>query len=194
MNENSFICIKINSWLSTIEFRQHFFLSIDFFSIIIISTADSLLIWSDQNEILSALISIIDFIQINILTADFFLIKQRLCQHSFLSLTHTEQFFQQLIFFWSNGGSVSTPSYHRLIQVNFFNNWFFLIKWRLCQHSFLSSAYTDQILIFFSWNNPSKTTLYEDFWWFSYRRIFSSIFFHELNFEFYFNSFYRWNK
>ena len=28
----------------------------------------------------------------------------------------------------------------------------------------------------FSWNNPPKTTLYEDFWWFSYRRIFSPIF------------------
>ena len=31
INENSFICIKINNWFSTIKFRQHFFLSIDFF-------------------------------------------------------------------------------------------------------------------------------------------------------------------
>ena len=136
MNENNFICIKINSWLSTIEFRQHFFLSIDFF---LSSSFQQLilsnLIWS--NEIPSAFLSITGFIQINILTANFFEIKRK-----------------------------------------------------LRQHSFLSSAHTDQIWIFFSWNNPSKTTLYKNFWWFLYRRIFPLIFLHGLNFEFHFNSFY----
>ena len=54
------------------------------------------------------------------------------------------------------------------------------------QHPFLPSAHTGQIWTFFSWNNPPKTTLYENFWWFSYRRIFPPIFLHELNFEFQF--------
>ena len=97
--------------------------------------------FSDLTKISSALIFIIDFIQINISTTDFFKIKREFRQHSFLSSTHT-----------------------------------------------------DQIWIFFSWNNPPKTTLYEDFWWFSYRRIFPPIFLHGLNFEFYFNSSYQWDE
>ena len=68
------------------------------------------------------------------------------------------------------------------------------IKRGFCQHLFLSSIQTDQIWIFFSWNNPPKITLYEDFWWFSYQKIFSSIFLHGLNFEFYFNLFYQWDE
>ena len=122
MSENSFICIKINNWFSTIEFRQHFFLSIDFFFIIIILTADLSLIWSDQT---------------------------RFCQHSFLSSISYRSTFQQLIFsdqteissalffiidsyrsifstagfFWSNKGPASTSFYHRFIQINFFNSW-----------------------------------------------------------------------
>ena len=77
---------------------------------------------------------------------------------SFYHRSHTDQHFNS----WPpeiNGNSASTPFYHRSIQANI---WFF-----------------------FSWNNPPKTTSYEGFWWFSYRRIFPPIFsFMRLNFEF----------
>ena len=99
--------------------------------------------------------------------------------------------FQQLISLIKRS-FVSTLFYHWFHTDQHFNSWFFSKKFR--QHSFLSSIHTDQIWIFFSWNNFSKTTLYGNFWWFSYQKIFSSIFFHELNFEFYFNSFYQWDE
>ena len=96
------------------------------------------LIWS--NEISSAPISIIDFIQINISIADFF---------------------------WSNEDSVSTPFYHRFIQINFFNSWFFLIKWGPRQHSFLSSIHTDQffqqLTLFWSNENSASIPFYHRF-------------------------------
>ena len=182
MNENNFICIKINNWfqydripsasLSTIinfnswsfeqSFRQHSFLS----SAPYRPNSNS---WPprDQTEPPPAPIPIIG---------------------SYRSIFSTAGLFR------SNGSSASTLFYHRPIQANFFNSWPFSIKWGLCQHSFLSPAHTGQILILFSWHNPPKITLYENFWWFSYRRIFSSIFLHELNFEFYFNSFYQWDE
>ena len=182
MNENSFICIKINSWpqydrtssafLSIIinfnswfseqGFRQHFFLSS-------VSYRPNFNSWffRDQTGPSSAFISIID---------------------SYRSIFSTAGSSR------SNEGLASTPFYHRLIQVNLFNSWPLSIKWGLRQHPFLSSAHTGQILILFSWNNLPKTTLYEDFWWFSYRRIFPPIFLHELNFEFHFNSFYQWDE
>ena len=121
MNENSFICIKINSWLSMIESRQHFFLSIDFLSIIIISTADPL--WSDLIKRSSA--STHAYHRSH--TDQHFnswslLIKRRPRQHLFLSSTHTGQSLQQLTFFWSDEGLASIPFYHRPIQAKF---WFF---------------------------------------------------------------------
>ena len=114
--------------------------------------------------------------------------------HSFFIIIHFNSwsFFSDLI--KSNENFVSILLYHQFHTDQHFNNWFFEIKRKFRQHSFLSSIHTDQIWIFFSWNNPSKTTLYGDFWWFSYRRIFSSIFLHELNFEFHFNSSYQWNE
>ena len=148
MNENNFICIKINSWFQYDRIPSVFFSIKRFF-----------------------FISIIFFLSSFILTANP---------------------FSDLI--RSNEDFVSISFYHRFHTDQHFNSWLFKIKRKPRQHSFLSSIYTDQIWIFFSWNNPPKTTLYEDFWWFSYRRIFSSIFFHDLNFEFHFNSFYQWNK
>ena len=121
MSENSFICIKINSWLSTIGPRQHFFLSIDFLSIIIISTADPL--WSDL--IKRSSVSTHAYHRFH--TDQHFnswplLIKRRPRQHPFLPSTHIGQSLQQLIFLWSNEGSASTSFYHRPIQIKF---WFF---------------------------------------------------------------------
>ena len=105
MNENSFICIKINSWLSTIGFRQHFFLSIDFFFIIIISTADLPLIWSDQT---------------------------RFSQHSFLSSISYRSTLQQLTFFDQTKASSAFFSIKRLFFyqlfffiIIYFNSWLF---------------------------------------------------------------------
>ena len=97
MNENNFICIKINSWFHKISsaffFIKRFFLSIIFFyHHHFNSWFSSDLIW--LNEVSSALIFIIDFIQINISTVDFFLIKRKSRQYFFLSLIHTDQFFQ----------------------------------------------------------------------------------------------------
>ena len=69
-----------------------FFLLIDSFSIIIISTADFPLLWSDQTE-------------------------SR--QHPFLSSIPYRSTFQQLTLFWSIESPASTPSYHRFIQINF---------------------------------------------------------------------------
>ena len=121
MSENSFICIKINSWLSTIGLRQHFFLSIDFLSITIISTADPL--WSDLIKRGSASTHVYHRSH----TDQHFnswppLIKRGLRQHSFLSPAHTDQSLQQLAFLWSDEGLASTPFYHRPIQAKF---WFF---------------------------------------------------------------------
>ena len=80
MNENNFICIKINNWFSTkglvSTFFYHRFRTNQFFQ---------QLIFFDQMKISSAFLSIIDFIQINISTADFFEIKRKFRQHSFLS-------------------------------------------------------------------------------------------------------------
>ena len=130
MSENSFICIKINSWLRRIPpapLSTTGFVQVNLFN----SWPLSDLIRSDQTKISSAFLSTTDLIQINISIAD-------------------------------------PPG----------------IKREPRQHSSLSSAHTDQIWIFFSWNNPPKTTSYKDFWWFSYRRIFPPIFLHGLNFEF----------
>ena len=121
MNENSFICIKINSWFSTIELRQHFFLSTDLLSIIIISTAGPL--WSDLIKR--------NFVSTHVYHRSHtdqhfnswsFLIKRGPRQHPFLSPIHTDQSFQQLILFWSDEGLASTPFYYRPIQAKF---WFF---------------------------------------------------------------------
>ena len=121
MNENSSICIKINSWLSTIGSRQHFFLSIDFFFIIIISTAGPF--WSDL--IKRSSVSTHAYHRFH--TNQHFnswpsLIKRKFRQHPFLSSTHTDQSLQQLIFFWLNEGFASISFYHRPIQIKF---WFF---------------------------------------------------------------------
>ena len=98
-----------------------FFLSIDFFFIIIISTADFFLIWSDQTKfrqhsLLSSISyrsifqQLIFFDQTKIPSAFFFIID------SYRSIFSTADFF------WSNENSASTPFYHRLIQIKF---WFF---------------------------------------------------------------------
>ena len=77
MNENSFICIKINSWFqydrisSAFFFIKRFFLSITFFRSSFISTAGPFF-WSDQ-------------------------IKRGFRQHSFLSSISYRSTFQQLI-------------------------------------------------------------------------------------------------
>ena len=119
MNENNFICIKINSWFeydrvpSTLLFIIDF-VQINFFN----SWPSSDLIWSDQTKISQAPLSIIDFIQINISIADLS-IKWKLRQHLFLPSTHTGQFFQQLTFFWSNENSASILFYHQFIQIKF---------------------------------------------------------------------------
>ena len=85
----------------------------------------------------------------------------------------------------SNGGFVSIPSYHRSHTDQHFNSWLFEINGNFASTPFYHRLIQVNIWFFFSWNNPSKTTSYEGFWWFSYRRIFSSIFsFMELNFEF----------
>ena len=72
MNENSCICIKINSWFQYNKASLAFlfiigFVSINFFN----SWSPSDQIKSDQTEISSAFLSIIDFIQINISITDF---------------------------------------------------------------------------------------------------------------------------
>ena len=78
MSENNFICIKINSWLQYDKISSAFFFikrssfyQSFFFIIIYFNSWPPPLIWSDQTEVSSAFISIIDFIQINISTADF---------------------------------------------------------------------------------------------------------------------------
>ena len=121
ISENSFICIKINSWLSTIESRQHFFLSMDSFFIIIISTAGPL--WFDliKRDPVSTH-AYHRFHTDQHFNSWLFLIKRGLRQHSFLSSAHTGQSFQQLIFFWSDEGPASIFFYHRFIQAKF---WFF---------------------------------------------------------------------
>ena len=89
MNENSFICIKINSWFNTIRFRQHFFLSIDFF----LSSFQQLVsLWSDlikRNFVSTSFYHRFHTGQIS--TADFFEIKRSFRQHSFLSSIYTDQ-------------------------------------------------------------------------------------------------------
>ena len=130
MNENSFICIKINSWFSTKDpastpfyhrprTDQFFQQLASLWSDLIRSNEDSVSIpfyhrfhtdqhfnsWpSDQMRAPPVPLPTTDSIQTNISTAGPF---------------------------WSNGGPVSTPSYHRLIQVNLFNSWPPLIKWGL---------------------------------------------------------------
>ena len=135
MNENNFICIKINSWLSTIELRQH----------------------------------------------------------PFLSSIHTDQFFQQLVFLWSNESFASTLFYHRFHTNQHFNSWFLRNQTRISS-SLISiidpyRSTSDQLVL--RCNRTSASTFvnrsidhkfwsYKDFfWWFSYRRIFSPIFLHE---------------
>ena len=128
MSENSFICIKINSW------PQYY-------------------------RVPSAFLSIIGSVQVNFFNS-WSLSDQMgaFASISFYHRFHTDQHFNSWLF-EINGNSASTSFYHRFIQVN--------------------------IWLFFSWNNPPKTTSYGDFWWFSYRRIFSPIFFFmKLNFEF----------
>ena len=131
MNENNFICIKINSWFRRTPSTSLFiidFVQINFFN-------SWSLLWSDQIRLNESFVSI-----------------------SFYHRLHTDQHFNSW-FFEINENFVSISSYYRPIQINI---WFF-----------------------FSWNNPSKTTSYEGFWWFSYRKIFSPIFFFmKLNFEF----------
>ena len=111
INENSFICIKINSWLSTIGPRQH----------------------------------------------------------PFLSSAHTGQFFQQLALppIWLDGIKRELRQHFFLPPIPYRSIIStadsFEIKRGSRQHSFLSSAHTGQIWIFFSWNNPPKTTLYGGF-------------------------------
>ena len=178
MNENSFICIRINSWLSTVELRQHLFLSLAHTGQILqqlapqsigglastlsyhrLIQAKSFNSWSHprmgpRQHLFLPLISYRP--KFDQLTFSFFLREPR--QHCSLSSAHTGQFFQQLVFFWSNGGPVSIHSYH----------WF----------------RTDQILIFAAEITLRKQRYMEVFWWFLYRRIFSLIFFHELNLNF----------
>ena len=69
----------------SIEFRQHFFLSIDFFSIIIISTVDFL------NRISISISFYHRFYTDQISTVDFFEIKRSFRQHLFLSFIYTDQ-------------------------------------------------------------------------------------------------------
>ena len=127
----------------------------------------------------------LQLIQYDRVSSIFFFINQSLLYHYYLN----SWLFSDLI--WSNEVSSALLFITDLIQINISTADSFLINRRFRQHSFLLSAHTGQILIFFSWNNPPKTTLYEDFWWFSYWRIFLFIFLHELNFEFHFNSFYQ---
>ena len=76
MNENSFICIKINSWfqydkiLPALFSIKRFFLSIIFFYYHSFQQLTFFLIWSNQTKVSSAFLSIIDLIHISILTAD----------------------------------------------------------------------------------------------------------------------------
>ena len=116
---------------------------------------------------------------------------------AFLSTTGSVQvnFFNSWPPLWSdqirsNESLASTPFYHRLHTDQHFNSWPSEINGNFVSISFYHRLIQINIWFFFSWNNSPKTTSYEDFWWFSYRRIFSSIFFHELNFEFHFNSSY----
>ena len=131
INENNFICIKINSWLRRVP---------------------------------PAFLSIIGFVQVN--------------------------FFNSWFFFWSdqirsNEDFVSISFYHRSHTDQHFNNWLFEINENFVSISFYYRSIQVNIWLFFRWNNPSKTTSYENFWWFSYRKIFSPIFsFMKLNFEF----------
>ena len=135
MNENNFICIKINnwfqydripsafffiiinfnSWFFEQSFRQHFFLS----SISYRSNFNSWFFWN-QTKFSSASIFIIN---------------------SYRST------FDQLIFSKLNEILVSIYFYHRFIQINIWSVSFFEIKQSFRQHSFLSSIYTDQYLI-----------------------------------------------
>ena len=124
INENNFICIKINSWLSTIKLRQHFFLSTDLLSTIIISTAGPL--WSDLIKRGSASTHVYyRFHTDQHFNSWFLLIKRGPRQHPFLPPAHTGQPLQQLVFFWSDEGPANTPFYHRPIQAKF---WFFSAK------------------------------------------------------------------
>ena len=103
MNKNNFICIKINSWFHRISSAFFFIKRLinHFLSIIIISTADSPVIWSDQ---------------------------MKFRQHFFYqSISSLSSLFQQLIFFWFNlikQNFVSTPFYHRFYTDQHFNSWF----------------------------------------------------------------------
>ena len=76
MNENNFICIKINSWFHRVSSAFFFHKRLFFYHHHFNSWPLSNLIWS--NETLSAFISIIESIQINISTADFFFDQMRI--------------------------------------------------------------------------------------------------------------------
>ena len=103
MNENSFICIKINSWsqydrvpsafLSIKRFS--FYQSLSFYHHSFQQLAPSLLIWSDQTKVPPAFLSITGSIQTNI------------------SIAGPSEI---------NGNFASIPFYHRSIQANI---WFF---------------------------------------------------------------------
>ena len=85
----------------------------------------------------------------------------------------------------SNEGSVNTPFYHRFHTDQHFNSWSFEINGNFASTPSYYRFIQVNIWFFFSWNNSPKTTSYEGFWWFSYRKIFSPIFFFmRLNFEF----------
>ena len=85
-------------------------------------------------------------------------IKRGLRQHPSLPSVPYRPTFQQLTPPGSNEDLASTHPYHRPIQAKFGS---------------------------FSAGMTSRRQRYmEIFWWFSYRKIFSSIFLHELNFDF----------
>ena len=177
MSENSFICIKINSWLPPD------------------------LIWS--NEAPSALLSINrlppyhhhfnswpppNLIWSNgALPAPIPINQTPSYHHHFNSWPPPD-------LIWSNGAPPAPLPTTGPIQTNISIAGPPGIKRGPRQHPSLPSAHTGQIWTFFSWNNPPKTTLYGGFWWFSYRRIFPFIFLHGLNFEFHFISFYQWDE
>ena len=126
MNENNFICIKINSWFQYDRVSSAFFFIIDFVSINFFNSwffSDQ--IRSDQTKISSTFFSIIDFVQINFFNSWFFFDQMKIfVSTSFYNRSHTDQHFNSW-FFEINENFVSI-SFYRFIQINIWSASFFV--------------------------------------------------------------------
>ena len=118
MNENNFICIKINSWSQYDKAPSAFLFIIDFVSINFFNSwflSDQ--IRSNQTKISSAFFFIIDFVQTNLFNSWFFFDQMKIfVSTSFYHRFHTDQHFNS--WFLEINGNFASISFYRFIQIN----------------------------------------------------------------------------